>query len=72
VRWHADDSAAIVPLHDAPIFSGSKQIGRVTSAAFSPAMGKVVGLGYVHRDFVDPGTEIAIVWNDARIQAAVT
>jgi hypothetical protein len=35
-------------------------------------MGKVVGLGYVHRDFVDPGTEIAIVWNDARIQAAVT
>ena len=71
VRWHGDDSAPIVPLHDAPIFSSSKQIGRVTSAAFSPAMGKVVGLGYVHRDFVDPGTEITIVWKDARIKAAV-
>jgi folate-binding protein YgfZ len=71
VRWHGDDSAPIVPLHDAPIFSSSKQIGRVTSAAFSPAVGKVVGLGYVHRDFVDPGTEITIVWKDARIKAAV-
>jgi folate-binding protein YgfZ len=88
VRWLGDDSAPIVPLHDAPIFSfdpstqlgppadptslrASKQIGRVTSAAFSPAMGKVVGLGYVHRHFVDPGTEITIVWKDARIKAAV-
>lgn len=79
VRWHGDDSAPVVPLHDAPIFSfdpstslrAGKQIGRVTSAAFSPAVGKVIGLGYVHRDFVDPGTEITIVWKDARIKAAV-
>jgi folate-binding protein YgfZ len=71
VRWHADDSASIVPLHDAPILSFEKPIGRVTSAAFSPAMGKVVGLGYVHRDFVEPGSEIIIVWNDAYIKAAV-
>src|SRR5687768_2838632 len=71
VRWHGDDSAPIVPLHDAPIFSFDKQIGRVTSAAFSPAVGKVIGLGYVHRDFVDAGTEVTIVWKDARIKAAV-
>lgn len=71
VQWHGDDAAPIVPLHDAPIFSFDKQIGRVTSAAFSPAMGKVVGLGYVHRDFVNPGTAITIVWKDARIKAAV-
>ena len=71
VRWHGDDSAPVVPLHDAPIFSFDRQIGRVTSAAFSPAVGKVIGLGYVHRDFVDAGTEITIVWKDARIKAAV-
>jgi folate-binding protein YgfZ len=71
VRWHADDSASIVPLHDAPILSFEKTIGRVTSAAFSPAMRKVVGLGYVHRDFVDAGSEIIIEWNDAYIKAAV-
>jgi hypothetical protein len=34
-------------------------------------MGKVVGLGYVHRDFVNRGTEITIVWKDAHIKAAV-
>ncbi|HJU44578.1 MAG TPA: folate-binding protein YgfZ, partial [Vicinamibacterales bacterium] len=71
VRWHADDSAAIVPMPDSQIFSFDKQIGRVTSAAFSPAMGKVVGLGYVHRDFVDPGTQLAILWKEARVKAAV-
>ena len=71
VQWQADDSASIVPLHGAPILSFEKPIGRVTSAAFSPAMGKVVGLGYVHRDFVDPGSEIIIEWNDAYIKAAV-
>ncbi len=40
VRWHADDSASIVPLKDARIFAASKDIGRVTSAAFSPSLAK--------------------------------
>lgn len=71
VRWHADDSASIVPLPDAQIFAAGRPIGRVTSAAFSPTMGKVVGLGYVHRDFVNPGTEITVVWNEAHIKAVV-
>jgi tRNA-modifying protein YgfZ len=71
VRWHADDSASVVPMPESRIFSFDKDIGRVTSAAFSPSVGKVVGLGYAHRDFVDPGTAITIVWNDARIKAVV-
>jgi|SRR5688572_19918626 tRNA-modifying protein YgfZ len=71
VRWHADDSASVVPMPESRIFSFDKDIGRVTSAAFSPSVNKVVGLGYVHRDFVDPGTGITIVWNDARIKAVV-
>ena len=71
VRWHADDSASVVPMPESRMFSFDKDIGRVTSAAFSPSVGKVVGLGYAHRDFVDPGTGITIVWNDARIKAVV-
>ena len=88
VRWHADDSASIVPMPQSRIFSfdpstheapladppslrAGKDIGRVTSAAFSPSINKVVGLGYVHRDFADAGSEITIVWNDARIKAVV-
>ena len=71
VRWHADDSASVVPMPESRIFSASKDIGRVTSSAFSPLLNKVVGLGYVHRDFVEPGTNVTVVWNDARITAVV-
>lgn len=67
VRWKADPSAAVVPLPGSRIFAGEgeKNIGRVTSAAFSPSREAVVGLGYVHRDFVKPGTEVTVVWNDS-------
>src|SRR5687767_11313313 len=71
VRWHADDSASVVPMPESRIFSFDRDIGRVTSSAFSPSVNKVVGLGYVHRDFVEPGNELTIVWNDARIKAVV-
>lgn len=71
VRWHADDSASVVPMPDSRILSFDRDIGRVTSAAFSPSVNKVVGLGYVHRDFAEPGNEITIVWNDAPIKAVV-
>ena len=55
----------------ARLFSGDRDIGRVTSAAFSPDQNRVVALGYVHRDFVSPGTEVMVVWDDARTQAVV-
>ena len=71
VRWIADPSADIVPLPESRIFSFDKDIGRVTSAAFSPNVNRVVGLGYVHRDFVESGTEVTVMWNDSRIKAVV-
>jgi len=71
VRWKADPSAAVVPLSGARIFSEARDIGRLTSAAFSPGREAVVGLGYVHRDFVDPGTEVTVVWNDSRSKVTV-
>jgi folate-binding protein YgfZ len=71
VRWIADESADIVPLKDSRIFSFDKDIGRVTSAAFSPNVNRVIGLGYVHRDYTAAGTAVTVVWNDSRIKAAV-
>lgn len=71
VRWKADPSAAIVPLADARIFAETRDIGRVTSAAFSPSREAVVGLGYVHRDFVTAGTEVTVVWNDSQTQIVI-
>ena len=60
-----------MPLRDATIVSFDREIGRVTSAAFSPTINRVVGLGYVHRDFTAAGTEITVVWNAARVKAVV-
>lgn len=79
VGWIADASAEIVPLRDARIVSfdpstslrAGKDIGRVTSAAFSPTINRVVGLGYVHRDFIAAGTEVTVVWNDARTKVSI-
>ena len=71
VRWIAEDSAPVVPLPEARITSFDKDIGRVTSAAFSPSIERVIGLGYVHRDFTASGTNVTVLWNDARIKAVV-
>ena len=71
VKWIADPSADIVPLPESRIFSFDKDIGRVTSAAFSPNVNRVVGLGYVHRDFTESGTDVTVMWNDSRIKAVV-
>ena len=71
VKWIADPGADIVPLPDSRIFSFDKDIGRVTGAAFSPNVNRVVGLGYVHRDFTESGTDVTVMWNDSRIKAVV-
>jgi len=51
---------AQVPARDAKIRAGEKDIGRVTSATFSPSLTRPAALGYVHRDFVAPGTVVSI------------
>jgi folate-binding protein YgfZ len=71
VQWIGDESADIVPLPESRISSFDKDIGRVTSAAFSPNVNRVVGLGYVHRDYTASGTEVTVMWNDSRIKAVV-
>ena len=64
-------SADIVPLPDSRISSFDKDIGRVTSAAFSPNVNRVVGLGYVRRHYAPSGTEVTVMWNDSRVKAVV-
>jgi folate-binding protein YgfZ len=49
-----------VPADRTPIRSGDRDIGMVTSAAFSPSQKAAIALGYVHRDFVEPGTAVTI------------
>jgi folate-binding protein YgfZ len=48
------------PAAGSVIAGGEKEIGHVTSAVVSPALGKPIALGYVHRDFVAPGTAVTV------------
>jgi folate-binding protein YgfZ len=49
-----------LPQSDDPILAADREIGRVTSAVWSPALQAGIALGYVHRDFVAPGTAVAV------------
>lgn len=60
-----------VPLAGAKIFAGDKDVGVVTSAARSPRFGSIA-LGYVHRDFVVPGTSVAVDTPSGRAPALVS
>jgi folate-binding protein YgfZ len=48
-----------VPAHGATLRAGEREVGHVTSAADSPRLGPIA-LGYVHRDFIAPGTALAV------------
>jgi tRNA-modifying protein YgfZ len=59
------------PTPGAKLVSGDKEVGRVTSAAASPRLG-AIALGYVHRDFVAPGTVLEADADSGRVRATVT
>ncbi len=42
------------------LIAGEREVGTVTSAVVSPRLKRPIGLGYVHRDFADPGHVLAI------------
>jgi folate-binding protein YgfZ len=55
----------------APIASGDKAVGNVTSAALSPILNCAVALGYVRRGFERPGTELIIDSLGRQLRAVV-
>jgi folate-binding protein YgfZ len=59
-----------VPLANAKVFSGDRDIGFITSAAKSPRLGPVA-LGYLHREFLEPGTRVEVDVGDVRAGAVV-
>ena len=61
-------AASAVPAPGARVTAGGKDVGRITSSTFSPALARPIALGYVHRDFVEPGTGVSI---DASGEAVV-
>jgi len=52
------EAAAPTPARGGKVLSGDREIGMITSAVASPAIGRAIALGYVHRDFTQPGTPV--------------
>jgi len=50
----------------------AKDIGTITSAAYSPTLGRNLALAYVHRDYWTPGTKVEVKCAQDRLQAIVT
>jgi folate-binding protein YgfZ len=59
------------PLPNAKVFGGGREIGFVTSAAKSPRLG-AIALGYLHRDFLTPGTGVEVDLGEIRARAVVS
>ena len=51
---------AAVPRGGTAIHHGGEVVGRVTSAVRSPAVARVIGLGYVARALAEPGVEVEV------------
>ncbi len=61
-------SSSTPPARGEVIRAGEREIGQVTSSARSPVAG-VIALGYVHRDFTEPGTAVVVAGNEATVVA---
>ena len=60
------------PSRGARIASGDRDVGFVTSAASSASSDGSIALGYIHRDFTTPGTQVAIAADAGPHPATVT
>ena len=62
---------AVVPDPSDPVLDDDRNIGRVTSAVASPRARCPIALGYVHRDYTEPGSAVTIGHGDMKIPAVV-
>lgn len=48
-----------------------REIGRLTSVVRSPALERPIALGYVHREFVEPGTAVTVATREGAAAATI-
>jgi aminomethyltransferase len=61
----------IVPPTGAKLFSGDREVGWISSAAYSPTLKQPIAFGFPLRDFTAPGTELTVDMNGRRHAATV-
>jgi tRNA-modifying protein YgfZ len=64
-------SKGVLPKGGELISSGDRQIGRLTSVGWSPALGTGIALGYVQRDFSEPGTIVNVGIGPAQLSGEI-
>ena len=62
----------VLPAPRAPLLSGDRGVGYVTSAVRSPWLQRPIALAMVQRAHADPGTRVEIEHADVRIRATVS
>ncbi len=60
-------SGTEAPAAGTPLLADSKEAGLVTRAAFSPALGCTIGMGYLRREFGDRGSVVKYVNGSAEV-----
>jgi folate-binding protein YgfZ len=58
-----------VPGERTAVQDAGRDIGHVTSSTWSPALNRPIALAYVHRDFVEPGTNVTVDGQTAHVTA---
>lgn len=61
----------ILPTKGAKILAGEKEVGEVTSAAWSPALEQVVGFAYLRGDGLQPTAELTVKLESVTEQASI-
>jgi folate-binding protein YgfZ len=61
------DGSDVVPPRGTPVKAAERDVGAITSAVNSPALGHAIALAYVHRDFTTPGTALSVDGASARV-----
>lgn len=58
----------VLPDPGAPVVAGDRpDAGRITSATFSPTLGRGIALGYIRHEYSEPGTDVNVAGRDARV-----
>ena len=71
VGFVVEKETSPLPAHGAKIYSGDREVGWVSSSAFSPILNKSLALGFPLRDFSQPNTELSIDIQGERHRATV-
>jgi len=72
VGFVIDGTEDDLPEAGAKLFSGTREVGWVSSSTFSPLLQKPIALGFPLRDFTSPGTQLELEIPTRRLPARVS